>query len=80
MRTGISLVLDWENGIYSCTGTGIYPRGKGSKSKSQLMIYKEADRSLTMHLCPGLQVPAKIAIFRCLRKNAKIERLAIFES
>ena len=38
----------------------------------------EADRSLPMHLCPGLHVAAKIAIFRCLRKIAKIERLALF--
>ena len=49
-----------------------------SKSKSQLMTYKEADRSLTMHLCPGLHVAATIANFRCLRKIAKIERLALF--
>jgi len=42
------------------------------------MIYKETDRSLTMHLCPGLHVAAKIAIFRCLRKIAKIEKLALF--
>ena len=62
----------------SCTGAEIKLRGKGSKSKSQLMIYKEADRSQTMHLCPGLHVATKIAIFRCLRKLAKIERLALF--
>ena len=77
-----------ENWDLNCFGLGKWDllmywnwdltRGKGSKSKSQLIIYKEADRSLPMHLCPGFRVAAKISIFRCLRKIAKIERLALF--
>ena len=43
-----------------------------------LMKKETSLRGFRLHLSPGLHVTAKLAVFRCLQKTAKIERLAIF--